>query len=362
MSEILDRLQPLRAKIDHLDKEIIDLLNTRVESVLEIGKIKSEKQLPYYHPEREKAILNKLKEYNGGKFPNHAIDTIFREIISASRSLEKNLRVAFLGPKGSYSHLACLRQFGSSVEVEPMASISDVFKEVENEKVDYGVVPVENSYGGVVAHTLDLFVDSPLKIYSERFLQISHCLMSQLENIKDIKKIYSHAQSFAQCRLWLENQLPNVEKIEASSNSKAASLVEWDKYSAAIASEIAGELYGLNILVKNIQDASENITRFLVISKDTCEPSGEDKTSLICSINDETGTLLKILAPFQKREINLTKIESRPTRKRAWDYLFFIDAEAHITETPLKEAIEEVKKICLNVQILGSYPKGSVPD
>ena len=354
-------LEPYREKIDEIDKKIINLLNERIVNVLEIGKIKEKHKLPFYHPEREKKIYNKLMEYNKGDFPNHAIENIFREIISASRSLEKSIKVAFLGPKGSYTHLASLKQFGSSVEMFPVSSITDVFKEVENDKADYGVVPIENSYGGVVSHTLDMFVDSSLLISSERFLQISHCLLSQLENIDQIKKIYSHTQSFAQCRLWLENNLPNVEKIETSSNSKAASLVEWDKYSAAIASEMAAEVYNLDILEKNIQDSSENTTRFLIISKNGCEPTGEDKTSIVCSISDEVGALLKILTPFQKRNINLTKIESRPTRKRAWDYLFFIDVEVHQTDKLLKEALNEVKKVCLSVKILGSYPKGRYP-
>ncbi|MDH4127477.1 MAG: prephenate dehydratase [Spirochaetota bacterium] len=355
-------LKPYREQIDEIDKKIIDLLNERVKVVLEIGKIKDKNQLPYYHPEREKTIIDSLQKYNSGGFPNRIIETIFREIISASRSLEKNITVAYLGPKASYTHLACLKQFGSSVNGFPVASITDVFKEVENDKADYGIVPVENSYGGVVTHTLDMFVDSPLKICSEYFLQVSHCLMSKLDDISKIKKIYSHTQSFAQCRLWLENNLPNAEKIEASSNSKAASLVEWDKFSAAIASEIAAEVYDLNILGKNIQDSSENITRFLIISKNTCDPTGNDKTSVICTISDEVGALLKILAPFQKRNINLTKVESRPSRKRAWDYLFFIDLKAHLSNEPLKEAIEEVKKVCINVKILGSYPKGNYPE
>lgn len=354
-------LKPFREKIDQIDKKMIDLLNERTKIVLEIGKVKNENQLPFYHPEREKVILTNLQQYNKGVFPNHAIETIFREIISASRSLERNLKVAYLGPKASYTHLACLKQFGSSVDHFPVTSITDVFKEVENNKADYGIVPIENSYGGVVTHTFDMFIDSPLKICSERFLQISHCLLSRLDDIDKVKKIYSHTQSFTQCRLWLENNLHNVEKIEASSNSKAASLVEWDKFSAAIASEIAAEVYELNILAKNIQDASENITRFLVIGKNLCEPTGKDKTSIVCTISDKTGALVKILVPFQKRNINLTKIESRPSKKRAWDYLFFIDIEAHTSDDLLKEAIEEVRTFCLDVKILGSYPKGSYP-
>ncbi len=355
-------LEPYRAQIDEIDKKIIDLLNERTKVVLEIGKIKEDKKLPYYHPEREKLIFDKLKAYNKGIFPNHVIETLFREIISASRSLEKNLSVAYLGPEGTFTHLACLKQFGSSVNTIPMTSIPDVFKEVKNDKADYGVVPVENSYEGVVTHTLDMFIDYPLKICSELFLPISLCLLSHQESIDKIKKIYSHRQPFAQCRQWVENNLPRAEKIETSSTSKAASLVEWDKYSAAIGSEVAAEVYNLRILAKDIQDSTHNMTRFLVIGKNTCEPTGSDKTSLICAINDDVGALLKILEPFEKRHINLTKIESRPSRKRPWDYLFYIDAESHISDNHLKEAIDEVRKVCLNVNILGSYPKGAIPE
>lgn len=354
-------LDEFRNKIDSVDKKIIDLLNERTGYSKEIGKIKDQSNLPYYQPEREKAIIEKLQEYNKGDFPQSAIESIFREIFSASRELQKKLKVAYFGLPGSFTHLACIKQFGTSVESYSVASIADIFKEVQNDKANYGIVPIENSYEGVVTHTMDMFVDFPLKICSERFLKISQCLISHLPEVSEVKKVYSHRQALAQCRLWLENHLPNAEKIEASSTSEAAKIVQWDKYSAAIGSEISAEIYGLNILADNIQDAKENITRFLVIGKEDCSYTGEDKTSLILTIKDEVGALLKILSPFHERGLNLSKIESRPSRRKAWDYLFFLDVRNHISEQPLKEAIEEVKKYCINVQILGSYPRGAYP-
>lgn len=354
-------IDEFRAKIDNVDKKIIDLLNERTEYSTEIGKIKNEHNIPYYHPEREKAIIEKLQGYNTGKFPQQAIESIFREIFSASRALQKKLRVAYFGLPGSFTHLASIKQFGTSVDSFSVASIPDIFKEVQNDKADYGIVPVENSYEGVVTHTLDMFIDYPLKICSERFLKISQCLISHLSDLSEVKKVYSHRQALAQCRLWLENHLPHAEKIESSSTSEAAKIVQWDKYAAAIGSEIAAEIYGLNTLADNIQDAKENITRFLVIGKKDCGYTGEDKTSLLLSIKDEVGALLKILSPFQSRGLNLSKIESRPSRRKAWDYFFFLDVRNHISEKPLEEAIEEVKEYCMNVQILGSYPRGTYP-
>lgn len=357
----LSGLDDLRKKIDTVDRKIIDLLNERTQYSKQIGKIKDQENLPYYQPEREKAIIDKLQEYNNGDFPQAVIESIFKEVFSASRALQKKLKVAYFGLPGSFTHAACIKQFGSSADSYSVVNITDIFKEVQNDKADYGIVPVENSYEGVVTHTLDMFVDFPLKICSERFLKISQCLISNLSDLKEIKKVYSHRQALAQCRLWLENHLPHAETIEASSTSEAAKIAQWDKYSASIGSEISAEIYGLNVLADNIQDAKENITRFLVIGKTDCSYTGEDKTSLILTIKDEVGALLKILTPFNERGVSLSKIESRPSRKRAWDYFFFLDARNHISEKPLADAIEEVKKYCLNVQNLGSYPRGTYP-
>ncbi len=291
------------------------------------------------------------------KFPKKAIKHIFREIISASRKLEFPIKVAFLGPDASYTHLACIEKFGTSTDMVAVKSISDVFKEVENEKCNYGVVPIENSFEGVVNHTLDMFVEGNLKICSEVYLKISHCLLTNCDKIEDIKKIYAHPQSLAQCRNYIENNLSQVERNEVSSNSKAASIAEWDKYAAAIASEAAASVYNLKVLDSDIQDAKENYTRFIIIGNEIPEPSNNDKTSILCSITDKPGALMSILEPFKYFNTNLTKIESRPSKKKAWDYLFFIDIDGHINEEKVKNSVEKVKEHCQYVKILGSYPK-----
>jgi chorismate mutase / prephenate dehydratase len=353
-------LDNLREKIDVIDKKLIDTINERTKITLEIGKIKDEQNLPFYKPERERLIMDKLQNLNKGPFPTNILKLIFQEMISASRDLEKNIVVAYLGPEASHSHSACNNHFGSSIKSFPLTSITDVFYEVEKGKADYGLVPVENSYEGLVTHTLDMFIDSPLKICSETLYKVSHCLLSLQDDIGKIKKIYSHPQVFAQCRLWLENNLPKAEKIEASSSSKAAELVEWDKYSAAIATEFAAYRYHLKILESGIEDIPKNYTRFLVIGKTECDRTGQDKTSLMIAISDKPSALQGILKPFSDRKINLTKIESRPTKKRPWDYVFFIDCDGHVSDPEIKEALEEVKQYSLQIKILGSYPKSIV--
>ncbi len=373
------QLNIYRQDIDTIDKKLIDLLNDRTELALKIREVKIKNKLPFYQPEREKIIFTKLAEYNQGPFPNERIPGIFKEIILASREAQGNVKVAYLGPRGSYTHLACVREFGKFVDSYAMTTISDVFKVVENENIEYGVVPVENSYEGMVNRTLDALSETPVKILAEIYLPISHCLLSHLDDTKKIKKIYSHPQAFAQCRLWLENNLPNVEKIEESSTAKAAEIVEWDKYSAAIASEISSDLYNLTILAKDIQTSSQNTTRFLVIGRNHYDttlhdgdkfvnyannesiPTGDDKTSIICTIKDEPGALMKILQPFHSKNLNLSKIESRPSRKKSWDYLFFFDVIAHSSDSELQKTIDEIQKVCFSVKILGSYPRGLEP-
>jgi chorismate mutase/prephenate dehydratase len=349
-----------RKKIDQIDDEIIKLLDSRASVVKEIGKYKKEQNIPFFKPEREAEIFDKIEKNDKLLFPRKALKHIYREIMSASRKLEYPIKVAYLGPEATYTHLAALEKFGSSTEAFPVKSIGDVFTEVENDKCDYGVVPIENSYEGVVNHTLDMFTESDVKICSELYLRISHCLLSNCDKISDIKKIYSHPQSFAQCRSYIENTLSKAEKNEVSSNSKAASIVEWDKYSAAIASEAAATIYNLKVLDSDIQDSKNNFTRFLVIGKDTPGPSGNDKTSILCTITDKPGALFSILEPFRYFNANLTKIESRPSRKKAWDYIFFIDIDGHISSENIRNAIEKVREQCLEVKILGSYPKSQI--
>ncbi len=350
-------IEKYREKIDGIDKQIIKLLNDRADVVKQVGKHKKEKNIPFYKPEREAQIFEKLEKLNEGKFPKNALVHIFREIISASRRLEYPIKIAYLGPEASYTHLAAIEKFGSSTETIPGSSIPDVFRAVENEKADYGVVPIENAFEGVVNHTLDMFVESELKICSEVYLKISHCLLSNCEKVDKVKKLYAHPQSIAQCRNYIEKYLGHAENIEVTSNSKAASIVEWDKFAAAIASEAAATIYNLKVIDTDIQDAANNVTRFLVIGKDTPEKSGNDRTSVMCVIQDKPGALLSILEPFKYFNVNLTKIESRPSRKKAWDYIFFIDIDGHISDNGITQAIDKVREHCLDVKVLGVYPK-----
>lgn len=358
-----DKLNELRTKIDSIDKEIIDLLNKRAELAAEVGKTKSGENMQVYHPGREKQVFDRLFELNKGRlFPDAALERIYAEIISVSRELQRPMRVAYLGPQATYTHMAVIKHFGSSVDTYAVDSISDIFKAVETDKCDYGVVPVENSTEGIVTHTYDQFIDSPVKVVSEVFMNVSHCLLSTCNDLNQIKKLYTHPQSIAQCRIWIQNNLKNVEMIETSSNAKAASIVAWDKYGAAIASEVAAGIYDLNILARNLEDNPENITRFLVVGREFCSTSGEDKTSLVCSVKDRPGALHDLLAAFSSRDINMTKIESRPTRKKAWEYLFFIDLDGHYEDKQVTDALKALEEHTQFLKVLGSYPRGRLID
>lgn len=354
-------LSELRGKIDSLDSEIIARMNERLEIAVRIGKLKSDGKLPVFHPEREKQVLEHILDLNRDRvLPDSALISIYTELMSASRALQRPLKIAYLGPKATYTHMALQKHFGSSVEAIPVESISDTFNAVESGAAEYGVVPVENSTEGVVTHTLDQFIDSNLIIVSEIYMNISHCLLSTCTDITKIKKVYSHPQSFAQCRRWLQNNLGDAEQNETSSNSKAASIVVWDKFSAAIASNVAASVYDLAILARNIEDNPENITRFLVIGKTLCRETGKDKTSLVCSVKDKPGALHDLLAAFSGRGINMTKIESRPTRRKAWEYNFYIDLSGHVDSPQIREALTELEETTQFIKVLGSYPVGRV--
>lgn len=353
-------LEDLRGNIDRIDDEILKLLNKRAENVIKIGRIKREKNVKLHTPERERQILERLSTENKGPFPNDALKTVYREIISASLSLEEPLKVCCLGPLATFTHLAALRHFGSSTSFIAVDSIKTVFENVESGKTEYGVVPIENSNEGVVSYTLDMFIDSDLKVCSEIILEVSHNLLSKQTDRSRIRKIYSHPQAIAQCRGWLRANLPNVLILESTSTAKAAELASQDEESAAIASELAAKMYELPILEKNIEDNRHNVTRFLVISKEFPKKSGNDKTSIMFSIKDKPGALYEILMPFKKSRTNLTKIESRPSKRRAWEYIFFVDIEGHVDDKKVNKAIEEVKEGCLYLKILGSYPQGSI--
>jgi chorismate mutase/prephenate dehydratase len=354
----MKELQKLREKIDQIDREILRLLNERSRLALEIGRLKRRRNARAYSPERERQIIERLLGANPGPFPNDALRSIYREIISASRALEEPLRVACLGPLATFTHLAALRHFGSSAQFVPVESIRDVFEQVRRGGADYGVVPVENSNEGVVSYTLDMFMDYELKVSAEVMLEVVHNLLSREGKAKKVRYIYSHPQAAAQCRGWLEQNMPGVPIRETTSTAKAAELASRDPQAAAIASEAAAQMYDLRFIARHIEDRAENVTRFLVIGNDYPSPTGKDKTSVMFSIKDRPGALYDILAPFKRAKINLTKIESRPSRRRAWEYIFFVDLEGHIQEARVMKALQEVKKHCLFFKHLGSYPAG----
>lgn len=351
-------IQQYRKAIDRLDDAILALLNERSRNVIEIGKLKQAAgpEANLHTPAREAEIVDRLMRQNAGPFPNDAIRSVYREIMSASLSLEGPQRVAYLGPRATFTHLACIRKFGTSAQYIAVNGIRDVFDEVERGRAHFGVVPIENSTEGVVNHTLDMFVDSSLLIYGEVLQEVSHHLLSKADRLEDIKKIYSHPHAFAQCRNWLETNLPHLPLTEVASTARAAELCAEDPSSAAIASELAAELYGLKVLKSRIEDNINNFTRFLVLSQKSPERTGKDKTSVMLSVKDRIGALYDLLRPFASHGINMTKIESRPSRRKAWEYIFFIDIEGHVEEDRVKKAMEEVKGRCLFLKILGSYP------
>jgi chorismate mutase/prephenate dehydratase len=287
-----------------------------------------------------------------------SVDDIFQAIFTACRSLQKRLDVAFFGPEATYTHQTAIKHFGRNAEYISVPSISDVFFEVERKRADYGVVPIENSTEGVVNHTLDMFVDSQLHIVAEREEPISHQLLSISGKLREIKNVYSHPQALAQCRKWLDSHLPGVAIHTSASTSDAAVHATMDKTSAAIASQLAGQIYHLKTVAHHIEDMADNATRFLVIGHAVPPPSGRDKTSILFSVKDRVGALYDVLLPFRTAKVNLTKIESRPTKRKAWEYLFFVDFLGHQSEKHVKKALEGLSKRCSHLKILGSYPYG----
>ena len=354
-------LQQLRHKIDSLDRKIIELLNERTQWALEVGKLKSKSGKEIYAPERESQIYQKIDRETGGPLPKGALKAIYQEIMSASLALEKPLTIAYLGPEASYTHLASLSKFGSSVNYDPALSIHQVFTEVEQKNADYGIIPIENSNEGAVNHSLDMFVDSDLKICSEILFEISHHLMSNSE-LKRIKRVYSNPQAFGQCRLWIDAHLPGVELIETASTATAAQRARKEEGAAAIGSKLAATLYHLPVVAQGIQDFAQNVTRFLVIARKIPKASGKDKTSVLVSVKDKVGALYEMLNPIRKCGINMTKIESRPSKKKAWDYYFFIDFEGHIDNAKVKKMLKEIEHKVKFLKILGSYPASTAKE
>ncbi|MDD5097189.1 MAG: prephenate dehydratase [Candidatus Omnitrophica bacterium] len=350
-------LDKLRKKIDSLDEKLISLLNLRAKITKDIGKVKIHTGKSIYAPEREMQVLRKITCLNKGPLKKGALEAIYREVMSASIALEKPLKIAYLGPQASFTNLAALKRFGSQVEYMACNSIADVFLEVEREVADYGVVPIENSIEGAVSHTLDVLVDSELKICAQVILDVSHNLLANCAKGK-IRRVFSKPEVFGQCRIWLQSNLPNAELVDVSSTTRGCELVKKEKNSAAIASLLASKIYGLKVLASGIEDSPHNITRFFVIGKNISKPTGHDKTSVLFSIKDKVGALYEMLLPFRKYGINLTKIESRPSKKKAWEYYFFIDIIGHEQDKLVKKALGELERKCNYLKILGSYPTG----
>ncbi len=348
-------LEEKRKKIDKIDSEILSLLQQRLRIAKKIAKAKAEKGKPVFIPSREADVLNSLLRKRGN-IPAKSVKSVFSEIIAMTRAAEKPMAIAYLGPKTTFTHAAALKKFGPTVELAAHESIPSVFNSVEKGEADYGVVPIENSIEGTVSHTLDMFLDSNLNIVAEIMLDVKHCILSN-RPLSKIKTVYSHPQAFAQCRKWLSKNLPNAEFVETSSTAKAAELASKDRESAAIASEMAAEEYSLNVAAKSIEDHSSNVTRFIVIGKEHNSKTGKDKTSILFSVQHKPGALFNALQPFQKHGLNMTKIESRPARKKLWEVVFFIDFEGFREDEAVKKALSEMAEHCLFVKVLGSYPE-----
>jgi chorismate mutase / prephenate dehydratase len=348
-------MEALRRKIDLLDAQIVKLINERAANAAQIGAIKARDGIKPYNPSREIAVYRKVAAHNDGPLPDDAFKAIYREIMSATIALERPTRVAFFGQAGTFTHLAARTKFGSSVEYIPARDIRDVFLAVARGRADYGLVPIENSTEGGVNQSIDMFAETRLKIASEVFLPIHHHLLSN-SALKDIRVIYSHPQPFAQCRNWLLGHLGNVERREVASTAAAAERASKEEGAAAIAGMLAAETYNVPVVAEHIEDSPDNTTRFFVVAERMAERTGKDKTSVVLSIKDEPGALLRLLQPFFKLGINLTRIESRPSKRRAWEYNFFVDLEGHIEDEVVRGALKELESHVKHLEVLGSYP------
>ena len=358
-----DDLLHLRRAIDLVDDEVLALLNRRAALAAEVGRLKAARtpEAPFHAPRREREVLARLEAANPGPFPGSAVRSVFQEVMSACLSLEKPLRVAFLGPEGTFTHLAARHQFGGSAQALPQGTIQAVFQAVERGRADYGVVPVENATEGAVDSTLDAFLESPVCICAEILLAVDQALLLRPDlDVGSVRRVYSHPQALGQCRRWLEAHLPGADRIEAPSTSEAARLAREDAEGAAVASELAGELYGLRVAEARIQDLAANATRFLVVGPRAAEPTGHDRTTLLAMAQDGPGALLRLLEPLARRGLNLSRIQSRPTRRKLWEYAFFLDVEGHAEDPLLAEALAELQGACASLKVLGSYPQAAV--
>lgn len=351
-----DKLKPLREQIDLIDAQILDLLSRRARLAQEVGHVKAETKAPVFRPEREAQVLRGVAERNPGPLKAAEVQTIFREIMSACRSLEKRVTVAYLGPAGTFSEQAVYQQFGSAVDGLPCVSIDEVFRATEAGTADFGVVPVENSSEGAVNRTLDLLLGTTTIISGEVSIAVHHSLMTKTGNMDGVTVVCAHSQALAQCQGWLNQHYPNIERRAVASNAEAAVLASKDATVAAIASEMAGEQYHLGVVQAHIQDDPNNRTRFSVIGHLQTNPSGEDRTSLVLSVPNKAGAVYKLLAPLAKHGVSMTRFESRPARIGTWDYYFYVDIEGHVHDTAVANALEELKDNAAFFKVLGSYP------
>ncbi len=358
-SDTSNGLDSLRKQIDAVDREIVERLNARVRLASQIGKVKLREGAEIYQPNREEEIYRKLAGINPGPLPEGALRAIYREIISASISLQKPVTIAYLGPEATYTHQAALKNFGSSLPMQPMTSITDVFAAVESGEADYGVVPIENSTEGAINQTVDLLVESDLKVVAQVYLPIEHCLISK-SPLSEIRRVLSKDTALAQCREWLRRNVPKAELVAFDSTAAAVRMARDNADVAAVAGCLAAEQYGVPVVFQGIQDRADNITRFFVLGRKPTAPLGKgaDKTSIVISIHDKPGALQSALSPFSSRGINMTKIESRPSRRKLWDYYFFIDFVGHWQDAVVQEAVAEISASCPFVKWLGSYPNG----
>lgn len=353
-------LSKLRGQIDQIDQQIQQLLNDRAKCAQSVAEVKERyaqgDKIMFYRPEREAQVLRKVMDRNQGPLGNEEMARLFREVMSMCLALEQPLKVAYLGPQGTFTQAAALKHFGHSVICESQVSISDVFREVEAGAMNYGVVPVENSSEGVVTHTLDSFASSNLQICGEVALRIHHHFLSNTDP-EEITRVYSHPQSLAQCRQWLDSRWAKIERVPVSSNAEAARRAAKEEGAAAIAGDAAAELYNIKVLAASIEDMPDNTTRFLILGREETEASGDDKTSIMVSSRNQPGALYHVLAPFHDKDISLTRIETRPSGVGTWNYNFFIDFEGHVTDKSIKEVLKQVAASATEVKVLGSYPK-----
>jgi chorismate mutase/prephenate dehydratase len=361
-----DALEKLRQRIDAIDEQLLKLFNQRASCAVDVAGVKRElneavdESIDFFRPDREAQVIKRLKSLNKGPLSDDEVGRLIREVMSACLALEQPLKIAYLGPEGTFTQSAALKHFGHSVSTIPMSSIPDVFNSVESGHADYGLVPVENSTEGVISHTLDMFLGSNLKVCGEVEIRVHHHLATQSQDVAGIRHIYSHQQSFAQCRRWLDQNFPGIERIPVSSNAEAARLASIESDAGAICGLPAVEIFGLKICYENIEDLSDNTTRFVIIGSQDVGPSGNDKTSLLISTKNIPGALLGLLQPLADHGISMNKIESRPAQGSKWAYVFFIDIDGHQLDGNVVQALDELKQQAALFKILGSYPKASL--